>query len=164
MLLSISAVSFVITFFAGCCVLIKSDVVIGIAMVALSFFYIFLFVLFTLRKCNNFVYMTEEKVWHKKESYEWDNVFITAKNIKWSEERGYRVYLYFSDHYFSDEEIRSKIIKRKGFYFNTTGKRTEYILQYYNKAVRLLDEPGWNKVSRLLHEHNKKYDDPREFL
>ena len=154
-----------VLFFCGCLV-IFFDFLPGLVCFVLLLVFIAVLILAILDGCCNFIYISDEKVWSKKESYDWDSVSLTVSTVR-QHLGGIEpaVCIFFDDHYLTTQEVLSKEIKRKGFYLELTVSRAKHILPFYNKPLRIINESPvrWN-LFKLLHEHNKKYDDPREFL
>ena len=53
--------------------------------------------------------------------------------------KNYDIYFFFDDHYLTEKEVRSRTIRRKGFYIILNYERTYYILSRYAKKIELLN-------------------------
>lgn len=105
----------------------------------------------------NYIYFSSEEIRHKKEKFQWENVFITMKHSKPKFSRNsFDYYIYFSNHYLTEEEIKSKEIKKKGLYLVLTKKRAEYILPHYQKEVKILScSPCAKIILEIVTNHNE---------
>jgi hypothetical protein len=64
-------------------------------------------------------------------------------------------YIYFSDRYLTEEEIKSKKTKKNGFYLVLTKKRATFLLPFYEKEVKILSEsPYGKKILDIIKSHN----------
>ena len=76
----------------------------------------------------NFIEVSKEGISHRQDRYNWGNVFITVKcSSPIFSRKSFDYYAFFDDHFLTDEEIASKVIKRKGFYMILTEKRIKNI-------------------------------------
>ena len=119
---------------------------------------------FISRKYLNFICLSKEFVRHKNGKYTWDNVFVTANFSFLPNARAVWVcYLYFDDHYLTQQECRSKKIQKKGFYITIKQQRLELILNFYHKKIKLLNEPQFTqckKICDFIKKHNLECDIP----
>ena len=107
----------------------------------------------------NFIEISRDGVRHRKESYIWENVFITVKccNPKFAR-NNFDYYAYFDDHFLTDTEIDSKSVKKKGFYIILTSKRVDLLLPNYQKEVNILNESTFRenaKITNKIKLHNE---------
>lgn len=105
------------------------------------------------QKWVNYLYLDDSKIRHKNVEYIWENVCITLS----CEAHGKQIlpYLYFDNHYLTEEEIKSKDTKRKGFYILVDPKRINYIFQFYKKKIKFLNKIYYPKALKDFVEKNE---------
>lgn len=139
--------------------LLYSDV--AVAVVLLSLCLLLPIPILLSQKYWNFIYISDSGVRNGKDQFDWDSVYVTVKHVTHSFTRNTIEYnIYFDDHYLTLAETKSRKIKKKGFYLVLTSKRTDYILQYYQKPIRLLNKTSYRgnkKILEIIQTHNKKY-------
>ena len=129
-----------------------------------SFSLIFLIIIrhYILGKYYNFIYLSNDSIWHRNEKYTWDTVFVTAKFSYIPNTRAaLGCYLYFDNHYLTQAECQSKGILKKGFYITVKQKRLELLLKLYRKKIMILNEPQFNqcqKICNFIKQHNSECD------
>ena len=119
-----------------------------------------IFILFGIKEgYTDFLFSSSNGIKHNNTVYSWDNVFITMDSYR-SKNFRYTLYMvYFSDHFLSKEEINSKSIRKETFYMALTKKRLQYLLNYYDKKIRILDTYATNKkLLALVEAHNNNSD------
>lgn len=134
----------------------------SIALVSLSLIFLIAIRRYMLGKYFNFIYLSKDSIWHGNEKYTWDTVFITA-NFSYipNTRTALGCYLYFDNHYLTQEECQSKEIRKKGFYITVKQKRLELILKSYPKKIMILNELQFNqcqKICSFIKQHNSMYD------
>ena len=134
----------------------------SIALFFFSLVFLIAIIHFISKKYLNFIYLTKDYIWHGKEKYTWDTVFVTANFSYLPGARCALVcHLYFDDHYLTQQECQSKEIKKKGFYITIKQKRLELILELYRKKIKILTEPQYiqcQKICDLIKQHNIECD------
>jgi hypothetical protein len=128
----------------------------SIGLIVLSFPFVLALFDYISTKHFNFIFVSSDEVWHKNEKYAWQDVFITMKHSRPRFSRNsFDYYFYFSDHYLTEEEIKAKELKKKGFYIVLTKNRAEYLLPLYRKEVKVLSEsPYAQKILDIVVNHN----------
>lgn len=112
-------------------------------------------------KYFNFIYLSKDSIRHRNEKYTWDMVFVTANFSFLPNTRALVCYLYFDNHYLTQQECQSKEIRKKGFYITVKPKRLELLLNFYHKKIKLLNEPQFiqcKKMCDFIKNHNLEYD------
>lgn len=110
------------------------------------------------RKHWNFIEASEEGVSHHRESYNWEDVCITVKCHNGGKTADY--YAFFDDHFLTDKEVDSKLIKRKGFYMILTSKRVTLLLSNYQKEIKFLNESPYRahkNITTQIKLHNARF-------
>lgn len=112
------------------------------------------------KKHWNFIFVSEDYIYHGDEKYKWEDVFITGMTSSPNfMRRFYTYYVYFDDHYLTMKECRSKATQKKGFYIMLNPKRIELLLRFYQKEIKMLDEIPFspnNKTMNAIKIHNFK--------
>ena len=102
-------------------------------------FVVFLFCLIYFKYLNH-VTLTDKSISTRKQTFLWDDVYITMSiYLIHTSIRREDYYIFFDDHYLSKEEIYSHKVKSKAFYLMVTPKRLEIIFQRYSKKIQLLE-------------------------
>lgn len=152
------AICFGLTFLLGLFFLPNAESI-GFFMFSLIFF--IAFVDYISKKHWNIVTVSTDRISHGKFDYCWDEVFITLKQAKPTFARNsLDLYVFFDDHYLSPEETESKAIKRKGFYLVLTYERAKFLLPFYQKRIRVLNQSVYQrneKIMALIESHNSKH-------
>lgn len=106
----------------------------------------------------NYINITDQAVKHGNICYTWDNVCLTVQlghpNFF---RKSYDYYVYFSDHYMTEKEIKSKETKKQGFYIVLNEKRVEMLLSLYKKRIAICDQgflKGHQKINEIIKHHN----------
>ena len=130
----------------------------SIGLFSFALIFLIAIIYYISKKYLNFIYLTKDHIWHGKEKHTWDTVFVTANFSYLPGARCALVcYLYFDDHYLTEEECKSKEIKKKGFYITAKQKRLELILKLYRKKIKILTESQYTqcqKICDLIKQHN----------
>ena len=129
----------------------------SVGVFVFSLIFLFALIDYISTKHLNYIYVTDDEIWHNKTRFNWENIFITMKhsNPRFSR-NSFDYYFYFSDHYLSDIEIKSKHIKKSGFYIALTKNRALYILMLYKKEVMILNQSLYGeKILEVVTNHNK---------
>ncbi len=109
----------------------------------------------------NFILVSKEGVCHGQDCYSWGDVFVTVKCRKPNFERNsFDYYAFFDDHFLTQEEAESKLIKKKGFYLVLTRKRVTWLLFNYNKKIIILNESAYRRNKDIITQiksHNLKF-------
>ena len=148
----------IITFILGLCVL-PEDIAFGVWLFTLLG--VVSTVYFYYKKCANYVYIGQYSVIFKRIKYEWTNVYVTMccpgpSLLK----RTYENVVYFSDHYLTQEEIKTNEIRKNGFYIELNEERATILLSLYNKRVQILDHSKYDKLTTTMVEnHNRQISD-----
>ena len=133
----------------------------GLAIFVFSLWLIIPIPCLVSQKYWNFIYISDTGVRHGENQFDWNSVCVTVEYVTHSFTRNTIEYnVYFDDHYLTMAETKSRKIKKKGFYLVLTSKRADYILQYYQKPIRLLNKTSYRgnkKVLEIIQTHNKKY-------
>lgn len=144
------AFEILLTFLLGV-MLLPSITAVGLFAFSLVFSMIMIYYL--KHKYWNFIEMSKKIVCHNNQSYDWDDVYITVTYSKPNIARNsFDYYVYFDDHYLSEEEIESKSIKSKGFYMMLTEKRTELLLGFEPKKIKILKESPYSRNKIILQK------------
>lgn len=129
-------------------------IVVGLGFVMYSFYLIHC-------KYLNYITLTDTKVSASKQTFSWDEVFITMSHYFIHKSiRREDYYIFFDDHYLSEEEIYSRSIKKNAFYLMVTPKRLDVIMQRYNKKIKLLSRCGVDRqhLYDKVCEHNQRFN------
>ena len=134
----------------------------ALGLFAFSFVFLVSLIHYITHKYCNFIEVSNGFICHKEDSYTWENVFITVQSTKPNFLRNsFDYYVFFDDHYLTQEEANSKFIKRKGFYLMLTRKRTNWLLSYYQKNLKILDESTYGRNKDIITRiklHNLKFE------
>ena len=104
----------------------------------------------------NFVYVDGQGIKNKATQYDWKNVCITVSTYN----KGgglippYRAY--FADKFLKENEIAD--IEKLGMYLDLHPNRMYLILSFYNKPIEILQATLYPRVTKLIEEHNQKYN------
>ena len=137
----------------------------GFALLGGGVFFILLSFYLRLRKFMNYITLADENVSTKKQTFSWNEVYITMSYyLIHTGINRYDYYFFFDDHYLSKEEMYSRRVKKDAFYIMVTPKRLELILQKYNKKIQLLDRCGIDrkKIYEQVLEYNQAIDNRQE--
>ncbi len=134
----------------------------SIALFSFSPIFLIAIIHYISRKYFNFIYLTKDSIRHRNEKYTWDTVFLTA-NFSYipNTRAALGCYLYFDNHYLTQEECQSKGIRKKGFYITVKQKRLELILKLYRKKIMILNEPQFDRCQKIcdfIKQHNLECD------
>lgn len=104
----------------------------------------------------NYIIVSSKYIRNKNENILWQDVYFTVSYSRPTFKRNsFDYYIYFSDKYLTEEDIKSKKVKRNGFYLILTKKRVLFLLTYYKKEVKILDEsPYGKKILDIIKSHN----------
>lgn len=107
-------------------------------------------------KYLNYIYITNMYIRNKNEKILWENVYITMSYSRPTFKRNsFDYYIYFSNKYLTEDEIKSKKVKKCGFFLILTKKRALYLLPFYKKEVKILDESPYGKRTLdIIKSHN----------
>lgn len=129
----------------------------GFMMIGVVLFFIISIFYYIKTKHLNFIYMSDEGVKHKNQFIAWEDLYITMKHSRpiWVR-NSYDYYFYFDTKYLTENELISKGIKDKGFYIIVNKKRANFILELYNKEVKIINEgPAAKKIFNIIMDHNE---------
>lgn len=134
----------------------------GIGILVIGVFFVGCSFLLLRFKYVNYITVSDKSVSTKKRSFSWDEVCITFSlyDVHLSVRASWTYYLFFDDHYLSEEELASKQIKKEAFYLMVTKKRLETILKKYNKKIRTLHVSPYHKTS--LYDEIRRYNESLE--
>ena len=117
----------------------------------------------TSKKYWNYIEVTKDYVCHNDKKHSWETVCITIKcNEPTFARNSYEYYVFFDDHYLTEEECNSKSVKKSGFFLILTMKRAIMLFQLYPKKINVLNESPYyrsNKITEYIRQHNLKYTD-----
>ena len=110
-----------------------------------------------LKKCANYVSFNAYEIYYKGKKYKWTDTFVTMRCGDSSKLKGsHKNVVYFSDHYLTEKEIKTRNIKTQGFYMELDGKRAYYLLSFYNKRIHLLGNvETYDIATRMVKDYNK---------
>lgn len=151
----------IVTFFMAFVFIFISIIIIpkeeGFITLAMGLFFIVSIFYYVKTKHLNFIYISEEGVKHKNEIIAWEDLHITMKHsTPISARNSYDYYFYFDTKYLTESELISKGIKDKGFYIIVNKKRANFILELYNKEVKIIKEgPAAKKIFNIIMDHNE---------
>ncbi len=129
----------------------------GIAMLLVGLFFVALSFCLIYFKYLNCVTLTHKNVATKRQSFSWDNVFLTMSLYAvHTTIRREDYYIFFDDHYLDKEEIYSHKIKSNAFYIMVTPERLELILKMYSKKIQLLERSRIDKKG--LYDQVNEYN------
>lgn len=121
-----------------------------------------------LEKYPQYVILSEDMLSYKKKTYEWKNIYITVDYRSPTINRNFYEYIaYFSDHYLTSSEIKSKEFKRKGIFLILNPQRIGFLLPLYQKKIKILRECPNNlfktgsatkNVLEIIKKHNLEQD------
>ena len=133
----------------------------ALGLFAFSFVFLVSLVHYITHKYCNFIDVSDSVICHGRNSYNWENVFITVEYAKPNFLRNsFDYYVFFDDHYLAKAEVNSKSLKRKGFYLILTRKRTKWLLSSYQKEIKILDESPYPRSQDIITQiklHNLKF-------
>lgn len=113
------------------------------------------------KKHWNFIDVSENHVSHNGKQYSWETVYITIKCHEPTFARNaFEYYVYFDDHYLTEEECDSKAVKKRGFYMILTMKRAAFLFQLYEKRINVLNESPYHrskKITEFIRQHNSHF-------
>lgn len=148
----------VITFIIA---LISTLDLIFIIFLVLAFIFALLVVILFRAKYWNTIVFSESGINYKSMQFNWDKVYLTIKEAKpillARATFGHNIiyHVYFSDHFLESVEINEQT--KKGFYLLVTNNRLQYILPYYTKQIKVIEEHGLlKKTFPLIEQHNSK--------
>lgn len=103
----------------------------------------------------NYIKLDSKCIRHKRTSYSWDKVFITMTFFWPKFVRNEVCFVYFNNHYLTEQEIRNES-KMKGFYIMLTPKRARYLFRYYNKQIMQVGKTPyeWKRLVTMVQDHN----------
>lgn len=144
----------------------------GIGFLVIGVFFVGCSVFLLRFKYINYITISDNYVATKRRALSWDEVCITFSwyDVHLSVRASWTYYLFFDDHYLSEEELASKQIKKDAFYLMVTKKRLEIILKKYNKKIRTLHVSPHYKINlydEILWHNNsieaEKQNDSSEY-
>lgn len=122
--------------------------IIGIIIILIAIIYLF------KNRYLEFIKINNHGVQKKDKFIQWEKVKITLYYPIGHHVRGYLII--FGDRYFSRNEINDEL--KKGFYIFARKNRITYILQHYNKHIKLLNEiKNGNSINMIVNKHNDKF-------
>jgi hypothetical protein len=126
-----------------------------------TLFFIFPLLYFYSDKYWNHIYVSDKEVQHKTTVYKWEDVYMTLTYLPPNFGRSfYSCAVFFDDHYLSEQEIRSRRVRKKGQYLILDKGRTEFLLQFYDKPVMLFGQAPsrpLEKIEEIVRFHNGKF-------
>ena len=106
------------------------------------------------KKCANYISLNAYGIYFKGKKYKWSDTFVTIQcGDSFKFKRPFNNVVYFSDHYLTQEEIKTRRIKRQGFYMELDERRAYYLLSFYHKRVQLLGNDMY--TTSAVRDHNK---------
>jgi len=156
-IIAIMVFLFLLFFLTG--LVLLPDIKGSMGLFAFSIFFLLGSIHFIANQHWNLIEVTSDGVCHKQERYRWEDVCITVTCRKPTFSRNaFEYYAFFDDHFLTDEETTSKVIKRKGFYLILNKKRLDLLLSNYPNMLRLLNENHYRGnayITNQIQMHNE---------
>lgn len=129
----------------------------GICMMSLGLLFVVIFACLIYFKYLHYITLTDKSISTKKQTFLWNDVYITMSlYLVHPSIRREDYYIFFDDHYLNKEEIYSHKVRSHAFYLMVTPKRLEIIFQRYGKKIQLLER---SKIDRKgLYEQVEMYN------
>lgn len=113
----------------------------SIVLLVAGVFFVICTCLLIYFKYINYITINNKTLSTKNRTLSWNEVCITFSYYvaHLAVRKSMHYYLFFDDHYLSEEEIYSRRVKKDAFYLMVTPQRLDIILKKYSKKIQLLE-------------------------